>query len=592
MKLRNNFLVVLTGVFLCTVLMLLSQASANPPAMATYCIQPPFLVARTQPNVMIVLDNSGSMEGAAFLGSYDPAQFSTGHYYGYFEPTTKYKWTTSVTPNRWVPTTDDISTGDATNPIIIGDLLNWATMKRVDISKKILIGGKARSGTYGSSTDLSDRSTNPVILYGHNQGSSFNKTYTPTTSEISPPFAEDSYKFAISSNSRTLTLTSMTTTPPANILPGSDLSLPSAWTVNPSSTSAYADLDDPVSGHDSDTTYVQNLCTTSSGACTYSAPLLLAYNKAAVVPPVAGVISSVTVMVTAKKYGSSTTNARSITGMLRMHGASVDSNYLATSAANITTSYVDYSFGFSKNPITGLAWNWSQLLGTDVNSLLGFGVQASTTPSSSDYYRITRMYLVVTITNPTGTYSVIVDQGATPASGVLNQMAADAASVLSEVRFGLTEYNADQGGHVVNTVDSGQVNSITASISDMDPSNYTPLGETLYEIYRYFRQESPYFAGSCAKSGQSCTTSADCGGQCSITGNTCTSDANCKQCAISGDICASDTDCDSCSNTGNSCTTNASCGQCTISRVALHLGRQLQHRYMFKFPRDELHNGN
>ena len=48
---------------LCAVLMPLSQAAANPPSMIGYCVKPPFLATRTQPNVVVVFDNSGSMEG-------------------------------------------------------------------------------------------------------------------------------------------------------------------------------------------------------------------------------------------------------------------------------------------------------------------------------------------------------------------------------------------------------------------------------------------------------------------------------------------------------------------------------------------------
>ncbi len=190
---------------LCAILIPLSQASANPPSMGGYCVKPPFLAARTQPNVMVIFDNSGSMTGQAYGGTFDPTQFSTGHYYGYFDPTKNYKYTTG-TPSRWIPTADDITTGTVANPIASGDLLNWATMKRVDVSKRIIIGGKASSGAYNAA----DRTTNPVKLYGHDNGS-FNKDHTGTAAQISPPFAGTSYEYAV--NGTTLTLTSNVASP-------------------------------------------------------------------------------------------------------------------------------------------------------------------------------------------------------------------------------------------------------------------------------------------------------------------------------------------------------------------------------------------
>ena len=47
-------------------------------AMNDYCVIPPFLSQSIPPNVLIVLDNSGSMCDQAYAGSYDPSQFDNG----------------------------------------------------------------------------------------------------------------------------------------------------------------------------------------------------------------------------------------------------------------------------------------------------------------------------------------------------------------------------------------------------------------------------------------------------------------------------------------------------------------------------------
>ena len=123
-------------------------------AMSDYCITPPFLTHSIPPNVLIVLDNSLSMNGQAYAGSYDPAQFATGYYYGYFDPAKNYQYQNS---GRWETTTAAMGTGTPSNPIASGNFLNWATMRRVEVSKKLLVGGK-KSLSSNSWLDCEDTS--------------------------------------------------------------------------------------------------------------------------------------------------------------------------------------------------------------------------------------------------------------------------------------------------------------------------------------------------------------------------------------------------------------------------------------------------
>ncbi len=119
----------------------------NAPALAVmenYCASPAFLGQNIAPNIMVVLDNSGSMCFQAYGGGYNPSQFEAGVYYGYFDGNTNYRYNGS----KWVPTSEPMNNATLDHPIAKGSFLNWATMRRVDVAKKVLIGGKAIPRTY------------------------------------------------------------------------------------------------------------------------------------------------------------------------------------------------------------------------------------------------------------------------------------------------------------------------------------------------------------------------------------------------------------------------------------------------------------
>ena len=108
--------------------LLLFISSGFSQEMAPYCCAPPFVTTVVPPNILISLDNSGSMdqraynEGTTYLSD-------TTNYYGYFKPDSNYRWES----NRFV--------SDPNGPWP-GRILNWACMSRVDVAKKVLTGGK------------------------------------------------------------------------------------------------------------------------------------------------------------------------------------------------------------------------------------------------------------------------------------------------------------------------------------------------------------------------------------------------------------------------------------------------------------------
>lgn len=103
---------------------------------------PPFLETATgKPSVVMAFDVSGSMLHSAYekgalrdkdLGTtFDPDR--EGGYYGYFEPDSNYRYDDS----------NDVFWADDAGEWN-GSFLNWLTMRRVDVARKVMVGGKVR----------------------------------------------------------------------------------------------------------------------------------------------------------------------------------------------------------------------------------------------------------------------------------------------------------------------------------------------------------------------------------------------------------------------------------------------------------------
>jgi len=127
--------------------------------MYDYCQVPPYVVQNVVPNVLLLVDTSGSMFNLAYYDGYDTETTSddnmctdsakpctafdnTATYYGYFNPTMWYQYQS----NRFVPV--GVKGSYTRNPSTDwdGNFLNWLTMRRVDILRKVLTGGKTTTG--------------------------------------------------------------------------------------------------------------------------------------------------------------------------------------------------------------------------------------------------------------------------------------------------------------------------------------------------------------------------------------------------------------------------------------------------------------
>ncbi len=120
--------------------------------MSDFTAYPPFLIIAPKPNVMVLLDNSGSMFEFAYdfndantSQGYDPAT----NYYGYFLSDQWYEYS-----GKFVEAAAKSSRAKGVDEWD-GNFLNWLTMRRVDIARKVLVGGKCASRTFwGNPHDL------------------------------------------------------------------------------------------------------------------------------------------------------------------------------------------------------------------------------------------------------------------------------------------------------------------------------------------------------------------------------------------------------------------------------------------------------
>lgn len=428
-------------------------------AMTDYCVSPPFLAQPISPNILIVLDSSGSMCGQAYPGSYDPSQFANGLYYGYFDGAQNYIYNGS----RWEITAAAMNTGTNANPIATGSFLNWATMRRIEAAKKLLVGGKGnpRSPSPGNTVKLdaqTDCSTNTT----------FDKDFV-TTNQIFPFVGN--YRFQ--NDDGVFKIIPLDAGSISTLRPISDITpTPAGWSESPVSGAVVMYTKVAEASSDGDSTYIQNNSTTN--------PVIMGFNYAGAEP--AGSIS-VTVKVRAKKTASGGT--REIHNVLRIDGVDYESP-----AMDLKNSYDTYSWTLANNPAGGAAWTWSQIKKAAVSgNLNGFGVKAKEAYTSK-FVRVTQVYLEVGIPLPTGgTYNIIVDQGGVKAEGIIDNLD-------DEVRFGLAYYNASNGGIVNTYVGYNSPTNMITSIENMTPDGWTPLGEALHEMVRYFRQDDPYYSNS------------------------------------------------------------------------------------------------
>ena len=108
-------------------------------AMADYTATPPFIADTVPPNVLLLMDNSGSMDNAAYHETGE-AYVPTKDYNGYFAPTKCY----SYASNKFTPGADKAASGNpcSAGTPWLGSFLNYVSMTRLEITKWVMMGGK------------------------------------------------------------------------------------------------------------------------------------------------------------------------------------------------------------------------------------------------------------------------------------------------------------------------------------------------------------------------------------------------------------------------------------------------------------------
>ena len=149
-------------VFLILALLLPSLLYAAP-QMADYCYLPPFVTdPNTTPNVMFVYEKGSEIKKRAYRdqdgdGNIDNYT-STQTYAGFFDSSAKYSYNSTAT-KRWFEKANCTASAppNASNAnCFSGNMLNWALMSTLDISRKVLagFGWPKSSGSSGFAGDV------------------------------------------------------------------------------------------------------------------------------------------------------------------------------------------------------------------------------------------------------------------------------------------------------------------------------------------------------------------------------------------------------------------------------------------------------
>jgi type IV pilus assembly protein PilY1 len=174
---KNDFITLSAYTTIFVFLLIPSHIFAS--SCENYSATPPFLTTTVKPNVLFMLDNSGSMKTPIYNSGYKKdctgnagtGFNSSNNYYGLFDSSTNYEYDflIPIDNSPYDGTTDaPYNITDASGNILIdttatgafiestctiapgqncwsGNFLNWLTTRRIDAARKALIGGKVES---------------------------------------------------------------------------------------------------------------------------------------------------------------------------------------------------------------------------------------------------------------------------------------------------------------------------------------------------------------------------------------------------------------------------------------------------------------
>ena len=161
-------------IIICTFFSPNTSFSACDPSLSDYLAYPPFVSSKVMPNILLILDNSGSMNRFAYHETSGlrcaTTQVWTGYepfkeYYGLFNPNKCYRYDNAnhyffedgdtiddpaTVDNPATPEIENLERSTGSNPAVrkfSGNWLNWWTMRRIDVAKKVLTGGRIAPDT-------------------------------------------------------------------------------------------------------------------------------------------------------------------------------------------------------------------------------------------------------------------------------------------------------------------------------------------------------------------------------------------------------------------------------------------------------------
>lgn len=192
---NNTFLIGFAG---CIFFILAITTSVFSYRASDFHWRPPFTTAANEkPSVSIVLDTSNTMNKHAYGDStWDlkpretagEAYNSSKEYYGYFK-NTKYSY----------DSTNNYFYEDSTGPWS-GNFMNWATMHKIDVARKILTGG-----VYNSTSNCFEVNTQPALGSNDKYPDDITLTYSgPLTTPFSTNGAKESIQLYQIFNTKTL----------------------------------------------------------------------------------------------------------------------------------------------------------------------------------------------------------------------------------------------------------------------------------------------------------------------------------------------------------------------------------------------------
>ena len=158
----------------------------NAAPTSDYKAIPPFVSENNaKPNVIVALDISGSMKAVAYRDTgagnwrtglhddFDP----TKKYFGYFDTSKLYEY--DAGKGFFVETTGPKVVSDSKWD---GNFLNWVAMRRIDVARKVLVGGKVRDRNgelFGSDTYYVLQGNNEPLDYSFRKSYNGSATYSP-----------------------------------------------------------------------------------------------------------------------------------------------------------------------------------------------------------------------------------------------------------------------------------------------------------------------------------------------------------------------------------------------------------------------------